>query len=132
MPEPTTFATPVWLAGAIIQHPQLGLLLQLRDAIAPTYPHHWGLFGGHMEAGESPDFAVWRELQEELQLTPQMVDEWRLGQDSPHPSGGRVYVYYFTTMATPADLVLGEGEAMRYVPITDFHLPQPYLGHPFT
>src|SRR5215213_9108905 len=105
MSQPTTYATPVSLAGAIIQHPQLGLLLQLRDEIAPTYPHHWGLFGGHMEEGESPDRAVWRELQEELQLTPQMVMTWRLGQQTPHPSGGTTYIYYLTTMATPADLV---------------------------
>lgn len=132
MTEADRYPTPVSLAGAIIRHPQLGLLLQLRDAMAPTYPHHWGLFGGHMEAGESPDFAVWRELEEELQLTPQMVDEWRLGQESPHPSGGRVYIYYLTTTATPDDLILGEGEAMHYIQAADLHLPQPYRGHPFT
>src|SRR3954464_15468376 len=106
MTDVEVYLTPVSLAGAIIQHPQLGLLLQLRDIKAPTYPHHWGLFGGHMEEGESPDFAVWRELQEELQLTPPMVAAWRLGHQSRHPSGGHVYIYYLTTTATPADLVL--------------------------
>jgi ADP-ribose pyrophosphatase YjhB (NUDIX family) len=129
---PNRSLAPVSLAGAIIRHPQLGLLLQLRDADAPTYLHHWGLFGGHMEEGESPDVAVWRELQEELQLTPQMVEEWRLGHESPLPSAGRMYIYYMTTTATLDDLVLGEGEAMRYVQIADLHPPQPYLGHPFT
>jgi 8-oxo-dGTP pyrophosphatase MutT (NUDIX family) len=123
---------PISLAGAIIKHPELGLLLQLRDEIAPTFPHHWGLFGGHMEADEDPEFAVWRELEEELQLTAQMVSAWRLGQDFPHPSGGHVYVYYITTNATLDDLVLGEGEAMHYIKIAELNPPQPYLGHPFT
>lgn len=42
-------------------------LMQLRDNI-PTivYPAHWGLFGGHIEPGETPEFAVERELLEEI------------------------------------------------------------------
>ena len=132
MTASTLDATPVSLAGAIIEHPELGLLLQLRDDIAPTYPHHWGLFGGHMEAGESPEVAVWRELEEELQLTPKMVTTWRLGQTFPHERGGSVYIYYMTTTAMLDDLVLGEGEAMHYAKIAELNPPQPYQGHPFT
>jgi 8-oxo-dGTP diphosphatase len=43
------------------------LLMQLRDNI-PTilYPGLWGLFGGHMEAGETPEIAVVREIAEEI------------------------------------------------------------------
>jgi ADP-ribose pyrophosphatase YjhB (NUDIX family) len=130
--EPVLKPAPVSLAGAIIEHPDLGLLLQLRDDIAPSYPHHWGLFGGHMEEGESPEVAVWRELEEELQLTPSMVSAWRLGQDLPHISGGRVYIYYMTTTATLDDLVLGEGEAMHYAQIAEINPLLPYRGHPFT
>lgn len=132
MTESKTYPNPVSLAGAIIEHPKLGLLLQLRDDIAPTFPHHWGLFGGHIEAGEDPDVAVWRELEEELQLLPQMVSAWQLGQDFPHPSGGRVYIYYITTTATLDDLVLGEGEAMHYAQIAELDPMQSYQGHPFT
>jgi len=38
-------------------------LMQLRDDI-PTilYPGVWGLFGGHLEAGESPEIGLKREL----------------------------------------------------------------------
>jgi 8-oxo-dGTP pyrophosphatase MutT (NUDIX family) len=120
------------LAGAIIEHPELGLLLQLRDEVAPNFPLHWGLFGGHMEAGEEPDFAVWRELEEELQLTPQMVNSWHLGSEFPHVSGGRVYIYYMVTNATLDDFVLGEGKAMHYARMADLNPPQPYQGYPFT
>jgi 8-oxo-dGTP diphosphatase len=42
-------------------------LMQLRDNI-PTilYPGLWGLFGGHIEAGETPEIAVVREIAEEI------------------------------------------------------------------
>lgn len=125
------------LVGAVISHPKLGLLLQLRDLLAPNHPHHWGLFGGHMEDGEVPHEAIWRELAEELQLSPQMVSSWHLGQNYPHPSGGQVYIYYVATTATPDDLVLGEGELMRYAQLADLaplrhDLAAHYAGYPFT
>jgi 8-oxo-dGTP diphosphatase len=43
------------------------LLMQLRDDI-PTilYPGIWGLFGGHIEADETPEVAVVREIAEEI------------------------------------------------------------------
>ena len=132
MTESMAPSLPISLAGAIIRHPELGLLLQLRDIYAPNYPHHWGIFGGHMEAGESPEVAVWRELDEELQLTPSLVSEWYLGQNFEHVSGVRVYVYYMTTTVTPEDLVLGEGEAMQYIQAADLNPAQTYQGYPFT
>ena len=47
-------------------------LLQLRDDDDTIiYPGHWGLFGGHIEAGETPTEAVMRELNEEICWTPQ-------------------------------------------------------------
>lgn len=57
---------PVEVAIAIL--PRDGkFLMQLRDDI-PTilYPGLWGLFGGHMEAGETPEIAVRREIMEEI------------------------------------------------------------------
>jgi 8-oxo-dGTP diphosphatase len=58
--------SPVEVALAIL--PCNGkFLMQLRDNI-PTilYPGLWGLFGGHMEAGETPEIAVEREVLEEI------------------------------------------------------------------
>ncbi len=45
-------------------------LMQLRDNIPSIpYPGHWALFGGHLEAGETPDVAVKREILEEIGYT---------------------------------------------------------------
>lgn len=42
-------------------------LFQLRDDIPNiVYPGHWGLFGGHLDPGETPQVAVERELLEEI------------------------------------------------------------------
>lgn len=44
-------------------------MLQLRDDRPGIwYPGHWGLFGGTLEKGESPETALRRELAEELSL----------------------------------------------------------------
>jgi 8-oxo-dGTP pyrophosphatase MutT (NUDIX family) len=43
-------------------------LMQLRDDIPGIMnPGCWGLFGGHLEAGEAPEVAMVRELQEEIE-----------------------------------------------------------------
>jgi 8-oxo-dGTP diphosphatase len=43
------------------------LLMQLRDNISTIlYPGLWGLFGGHMEEGETPEITVVREIAEEI------------------------------------------------------------------
>lgn len=45
-------------------------LCQLRDDVPGiVYPGHWGLFGGHLEPGETPDVAVIREVIEEIGYT---------------------------------------------------------------
>jgi len=54
-----------------ILHSDGKFLMQLRDNIPGiVYPGHWGLFGGHIELGESPESAIKRELFEEISYIP--------------------------------------------------------------
>jgi 8-oxo-dGTP pyrophosphatase MutT (NUDIX family) len=56
-------------AAAILIYEDGRILMQLRDDRPDIwYPDHWGLFGGGVEAGETPEEALCRELYEELEL----------------------------------------------------------------
>ncbi len=45
-------------------------MLQLRDDIPEiVYPGYWAMFGGHLEAAETPERALVREIAEEIGYT---------------------------------------------------------------
>jgi len=55
--------------GAILVTPDEKVLMQLRDADVPIwFPGRWGLFGGAIDEGETPEAALARELSEEIAL----------------------------------------------------------------
>lgn len=59
-------------------------LMQLRDDKPQIrYPGVWAFFGGHLEPGESPDEAMWRELQEEIAYQPPYIRHFRSYPDNP-------------------------------------------------
>ena len=89
-------------------------LMQLRDDIPNiVYPGHWGLFGGHLEPGETPDVAVKRELLEEISYTPPNL--LKLGC---YPDEKAVrHVYYAPLNVELTDLVLLEGWDMDFLTI---------------
>jgi len=53
-------------AGILLIDDEKRMILQHRDAGAPTHPNTWALFGGRIEDGESPEEGAIREIKEEL------------------------------------------------------------------
>lgn len=82
------------------------LLLQLRDFKPEVAdPGQWGLFGGHLDALESPDEGLRRELSEEIGWIPQQV--LALGDFDEED---RRIIGYCATLEIPLSaLLLGEG-----------------------
>ena len=61
-------------AGAILYEKDK-ILLQLRDKkLRVRNPGRWGIFGGGIKKGESPEQAIQRELKEELELEINKID----------------------------------------------------------
>jgi 8-oxo-dGTP diphosphatase len=96
---------PVEVAIAILPY-EGKFLMQLRDNI-PTilYPGLWGLFGGHIEAGETPEIAVKREILEEIGYQIETPQKFGCYNDD------RVirHVFYAPLTVGIDKLVLGEG-----------------------
>jgi 8-oxo-dGTP pyrophosphatase MutT (NUDIX family) len=93
-------------------------LMQLRDQKPGIfYPGHWGLFGGAMDPGESPETTLRRELEEELRLS---VNEMRYFTEFEFDFAfcglGRFMRRLYEVRVPESSLrglVLGEGSDMR-------------------
>ncbi len=81
-------------------------LIQLRDDVPGIlYPGHWGLFGGHLEANETPEEALKRELIEEIGYRVDNLTPFRTYQE-----GNRIRYSFFGPLKIPVEqIVLGEG-----------------------
>ena len=62
-------ATPVMRFSGVVLWKEDLVLLQKRSFQAKLLPGRWGVFGGHIEDGESPIQTAVREIEEELSVS---------------------------------------------------------------
>ena len=102
-------------------------LLQLRDDVDTIiYPGHWGLFGGHLEAGETPMEAVMRELNEEICWTPQSPPRHWFSNNN----GTRMVHVFRGTLDVSIDaLQLLEGQDLRLTSLEEMESGRVWSEH---
>jgi len=106
------------VAVVFLVDPQGRILMQHRDANAHVSPNQWGLPGGKIEDGETPDEAARREVLEETGLSVSKVEHlWSGTRPSVSNPDGLVEMHVFCapTDARQDDVVLGEGQAMVFL-----------------
>jgi 8-oxo-dGTP diphosphatase len=89
------------------------VLLFLRDDKPEIpYPGMWDLPGGHVEAGETPEACIVREMHEEIETD---VSACRLHAVYDFPD--RIeYIFFLEMDADPDTMVLHEGQCLRWFP----------------
>jgi len=90
-------------------------LLQLRDSDPGIpFPGHWVLFGGELNAGETPRQAACREMKEELDLSLDSRKLRMFGKYSTRFAAEYIFTYPLTIPLRR--LTLMEGQKMAFFP----------------
>ena len=95
------------------------LLLEKRPDDARSYAGYWDTPGGHIEASESPEQALLRELKEELDIT---LRSYFLAavRDHQEPSSQRLYRHHFyVAKEWEGTLRPCEGQELRWFAIAE-------------
>jgi 8-oxo-dGTP diphosphatase len=121
MPVPTagqdSERTPVDVAVGVLIDQQGRFLLTSRPD-GKVYAGHWEFPGGKLEAGETVDAALRRELIEELGITIAAAQPWKVEiVDYPH---ARVRLHFSKVFAWQGTLEMRESQQMAWqeLPVT--------------
>jgi 8-oxo-dGTP pyrophosphatase MutT (NUDIX family) len=111
--------------GALFVRDDGRILLGLRAPSKKVWPSHWDTIGGRVEAGESLDAALLREVQEEVGVTP---TEYRLiatvRERQPEIYGDALHYVYAVTAwrgGDPAN-VCDEHTELKWFTVSEMRL----------
>ncbi len=104
------------IASIILENNNKEILLYLRDNKPNIpFPHHWDLFGGHVEVDETPEEALIREVKEELNYD---LKEFRFFRKYECLEGdafqNEKYVYIGKIDLPIGKITLQEGERLKF------------------
>ncbi len=106
-------------ASIVLVDPRGWVLLQERDEHPVIDPGCWGFVGGHVDPGEEPDAAAYRELAEEtgIRVEPPGLELWQEYSiyHAAYESFDDVRIYTAATSVTDSDVVVGEGRQIVFV-----------------
>ena len=103
--------TPVDVAVGVLVDGQGRFLLTSRP-VGKVYAGYWEFPGGKLEAGETVEQALRRELQEELGITIGPATPWQVEiMDYPH---ARVRLHFCKVFAWHGDFEMREGQHMAW------------------
>lgn len=103
--------TPVDVAVGVLVAPDGRFLLTSRPE-GKVYAGHWEFPGGKLEAGETVEQALRRELQEELGITIGPAEPWKIElMDYPH---ARVRLHFCKVYAWQGEFEMRERQQMAW------------------
>ena len=109
------------IAQVLLFDRDMKLLIYLRDDNPDIpFPHHWDFIGGHIEAGESPEQALVREVKEELGVE---LKQWKFfrryecleGDAYPNTK----FIYYAVIGSLADELRLYEGQRLAGIGVEE-------------
>ena len=100
--------------AVLILHCKGKILLQKRPKDAERFPDSWGLFGGGLKKGETPEQALKREAVEELGLkirSPKLTGSYPYVLPERNEKGN---TFVFIERYDGSPLILREGQMMKW------------------